>query len=861
MYIQNWVSGLREIFRRHFSNGQRTKRQISQVAIEALESRTLLSATTTAESLFGNRVVVPNNDGSNGLAVAVGDLNNDGNLDVVTSNGILLNDGHANFSPTTQHFGGRVDGVAIGDLDGDGDLDLILARYNNNLPNSGIDNQPEIFINDGHARFTSIGHLGIREISCVVLGDLDGNGTLDAVVTSLAGGGQAVWLNDGHANFRSDQAIWTGYDDHSVTLGDIDGDGDLDVLISDSSAVRLWNNQGNGQFQLDPKTIDSQGGQYSTRLGDLDHDGRLDVVSQSWGFNTSHAFFSSQNRGQVSQQISDVVDGALGDLNGDGYLDAFMVNDGAFGDPTETVYLNDGTGNLVYAGVVPGSIGGVAVALGDFNNDGKLDAFVPGYHEVFLNQSATTAQHVDLPASGGEFTLDSEGQDAVLRDHTGTELFRRQRDLLTNFSISGSGVDDVLIVDVSNGNPLPSSGLTFDGMGGDNRLTVMGGVASESLLSVASAASGQLVIDGVAISYSAVDAIEDRLSATNRTMSIGAGNDHLTLTDNGSSNDGLSRLSLVGGVTFDFAVPSGTLVVHGGAGNDTVTLAGADPLMNRIVSVFGDDGNDSLTGSMRSDSLDGGAGNDVLLGQSGDDTLVGGAGLDTLLGGAGRDSLSGGDGNDRLNGQGGADTITGGLGDDCLIGGDGIDLLSESGDVNFLLKQTTLIGLGVDRLTQFEKAMLTGGDSANVLDASGSNLLVTLIGGGGNDLLQGGSRSDKLDGGDGDDTLLGNDGHDSLSGGLGDDLLAGGTGNDHLSGDAGSDTLTGGSGNDLLLGGTESDILVGGLGTDTLDGGEGIDQLAGGNGRSRGVNANDLFVGPSSEINESLIVLKKWLVG
>ncbi len=182
---------------------------------------------------------------------------------------------------------------------------------------------------------------------------------------------------------------------------------------------------------------------------------------------------------------------------------------------------------------------------------------------------------------------------------------------------------------------------------------------------------------------------------------------------------------------FDASGVSLATTIRGGGGND---------------SIVGSTGNDSIEGGLGDDFLDGGAGNDQLNGQGGDDTLAGGEGLDTLLGGAGRDSLSGGAGNDRLNGQGGADTITGGRGNDCLIGGDGIDVLKEEADVNFTLTTATLVGQGTDRLAQFEKAKLIGGDGANVLDASGSNLLVTLIGGGGNDMLKGGSRSDILDG-------------------------------------------------------------------------------------------------------------------
>ena len=86
-----------------------------------------------------------------------------------------------------------------------------------------------------------------------------------------------------------------------------------------------------------------------------------------------------------------------------------------------------------------------------------------------------------------------------------------------------------------------------------------------------------------------------------------------------------------------FAV-GGRIVVHGLGGNDRVTVGarvatGAD--------LFGDAGNDALTGGAGADVLVGGAGNDVLTGGAGRDVLVGGLGADRLTGGAGEDLLVG----------------------------------------------------------------------------------------------------------------------------------------------------------------------------------------------------------------------------
>lgn len=72
--------------------------------------------------------------------------------------------------------------------------------------------------------------------------------------------------------------------------------------------------------------------------------------------------------------------------------------------------------------------------------------------------------------------------------------------------------------------------------------------------------------------------------------------------------------------------------------------------------------------------------------------------------------------------------------------------------------------------------MLTGGDSANILRADAFTAgSVTLIGGGGHDVLIGGSKNDSLFGGEGRDLLIGGLGADSLNGDAGDDILLGGT--------------------------------------------------------------------------------------
>ena len=249
-----------------------------------------------------------------------------------------------------------------------------------------------------------------------------------------------------------------------------------------------------------------------------------------------------------------------------------------------------------------------------------------------------------------------------------------------------------------------------------------------------------------------------------------------------------------------------TLTLNGGTSDDLVNLTGLDPakypLLESII-VNGNAGKDAITFNTQSTgtfskfktlTLNGDAGNDLINLTDLQPTLFPSTAVLQLNGGADNDTIFGSD----LN-----DLISGGLGNDSLNGLDGVDRLVESGNVSFKLTNTSLTGVGTDKLASFEEASLTGGASANKLDAStftGNVTLSggagndTLLGGGGNDALLGGNDKDLIMGGAGADTLIGGLGNDTLKGGLGDDLLIGGFGVDSLDGEAGTDTVLGGQG-------------------------------------------------------------------
>jgi Ca2+-binding RTX toxin-like protein len=176
-------------------------------------------------------------------------------------------------------------------------------------------------------------------------------------------------------------------------------------------------------------------------------------------------------------------------------------------------------------------------------------------------------------------------------------------------------------------------------------------------------------------------------------------------------------------------------------------------------------------------------------------TTLGGNLNDTMsmnftLAGVVRAAFYGQDGNDTLTGSAGADLLVGGLGADNIKGGGGSDEIW--GDE----RSTAVNGIIRDGLATGGNDTLNGGDGDDFIFGGGGSDYITDAGG--NDYISGGLGNDIITDTGGDNFLRGGEGADQLTGGTGRDILIAGIGNDRVIGRANTDFMFAGDGADVI---------------------------------------------------------------
>jgi TolB protein len=325
-----------------------------------------------------------------------------------TNNGIPLN-----FKKSLQEFTARETFQAgLGDLDGDGDLDAVFANPQQN--------NSQVWLNDGNGTLIDKGLKLTQYGHGVALADFDEDGDLDAfIVCHQFVAPSKIYLNDGTGTMSD-----TGQDlgdkslsANEVNLLDLNGDGHMDVHVMYYSPGglpdKVYLNDGHANFSDSGLALDEE----PITWGDLDGDGDVDYFGKQQG--KGYVVQLNDGTGQFSKgwQMDDeqaTIGGvALADFDSDGDLDALVLN--GFrntGSLPSRLFLNDGTGQFTDSSQTLNKTQGAEIAVGDLDLDGDLDVFIANMdlpNEIWLNDGSGQFMDSGLRLEGNNSTKPTLG--------------------------------------------------------------------------------------------------------------------------------------------------------------------------------------------------------------------------------------------------------------------------------------------------------------------------------------------------------------------------------------------------------------------------------------------------------------------
>ena len=364
---------------------------------------------------FSNKTVYSTGSAPQPSSVAIGDFNNDNQSDIVVANsgwdslGILLGSSNGTFGMKMNYSIGTEfypQYVTTYDINKDNQIDIISV----NSKNGSI----SVIMGYGNGSFAEqqIYSIGDKSYpSSVVAGDVNNDNRLDLVVANKGTNSIGILLGYDYTSFRRQQAFSNNIGGMAITLGDFNNDNILDIATTFQSIDKwcIYFGHGNGSFTSGKIYALPNGSlPWGIRVADFNSDNQSDIVIAN-ELTNSIGIYLGYGNGSFSNITlystgngSDPRDSAFADFNNDSRLDIVVVN---YRTHDVSVFLGYGNGSfatMTKYSTKP-AIFPPSVAVGDFNNDDRMDIAVAGYPDkvgILLGYGNGTFQNSTTFSSG-----------------------------------------------------------------------------------------------------------------------------------------------------------------------------------------------------------------------------------------------------------------------------------------------------------------------------------------------------------------------------------------------------------------------------------------------------------------------------